>query len=227
MLIALTGLHGAGKTYFASNVPIKFGFKVYNKKEIIQYICKEKTGRSDWRQWYKEQFNKDAYKITEMILSYIDLNNNNILDSVHSDLEWQIISSIVPNSEIVGIVTPEFIREQRREVEDEEKDKQRIKYWHNGGGCLMTYLSWTFNGGASLELNERLFAEFLDYLHKKQLSIKGNCVQFSDNKDERIRELIRENQLLEEKLKKAKQMLNEYDNKCNKNKTLEEDKLEK
>ena len=102
MLIALTGLHGAGKTYFASNVPIKFGFKVYNKKEIIQYICKEKTGRSDWRQWYKEQFNKDAYKITEMILSYIDLNNNNILDSVHSDLEWQIISSIVPNSEIVG-----------------------------------------------------------------------------------------------------------------------------
>jgi len=33
--------------------------------------------------WKRDRLaNKDAYKITEMILSYIDLNNNNILDSL-------------------------------------------------------------------------------------------------------------------------------------------------
>lgn len=46
MLIAMTGLHGAGKSYFASNIPAKYGFKVYNKKEIIKFLCKKKRGET-------------------------------------------------------------------------------------------------------------------------------------------------------------------------------------
>ena len=149
MLIAMTGLHGAGKSYFASNIPAKYGFKVYNKKEIIKFLCKKKTGRDDWGQWYKEEFNKDARNMTEMILSCIDLNEDVILDAVHSDLEWGIITSCVPNAELIGVITPEFIRQQRREPGDIEKDKKRKEYWHNGGGCLLAELSWTLNGGAS------------------------------------------------------------------------------
>lgn len=50
---------------------------------------------------------------------------------------------------------------------DHEKDKQRIKYWHNGG-CLMTNLSWTINGGASLEINEKSFQEFIQYMLERE-----------------------------------------------------------
>lgn len=213
MLIALTGLHASGKSYFANNIPVKFGFKIYNKKEIVKYICKESTGREDWAEWYREEFNKNAYNITNMILSNINLDENIILDAVHSDLEWGIISSIVPDAELIGIVTPDFIRQQRREEGDIEKDKKRIKYWHNGGGCLMTDLSWTINGGASLQINQEMFKEFLQYIHKKQLSIQGKDVKFSDDKTEKLMELIEENNILAEKISKAENLLNEHQKK--------------
>ena len=32
MLIGITGLHGAGKSYFCNTIPPKFGFKVFSKK---------------------------------------------------------------------------------------------------------------------------------------------------------------------------------------------------
>lgn len=32
MLIALTGLHGAGKSYFANNIIAKYGFNICSKK---------------------------------------------------------------------------------------------------------------------------------------------------------------------------------------------------
>lgn len=209
MLIALTGLHASGKSYFANNIPVKFGFKVYNKKEIVKYICKEKTGREDWNEWYREEFNKNAYNVTNLILSYINLDENIILDAVHSDLEWRIISSIVPNAELIGIITPDFIRQQRREEGDLEKDEKRIKYWHNGGGCLLTNLSWTINGGASLKINEEMFKEFLQYVQKKQLAIQGKHVIFSDDKNEKLVELIKKNDMLGKKIEQAENLLNE------------------
>ena len=173
MLIALTGLHGAGKSYFAGKIPAKYGFSIYNKKDIIKFICKKQTGRDDWGDWYREEFNRDPYKITEDILSCVDCESNAVLDAVHSDLEWKIILDIIPDAYLIGIVTPDFIRAQRREEGDVEKDKQRILYWHNGGGCLLTNLEWTINGGASLELNERSFKEFLEYVRKKRTVYVG------------------------------------------------------
>lgn len=48
MIIALTGLHGAGKSYFANNIIAKYGFTICSKKDLIRYICKEKTNRDDF-----------------------------------------------------------------------------------------------------------------------------------------------------------------------------------
>lgn len=212
MLIALTGLHSAGKSYFANNIIAKYGFDICSKKDLVRYICKEKTGREDWTEWYKEEFNKDAYEMTKLILSYLDLNQDIVLDAVHSDLEWRIITSLVPNAELIGIITPDFIRKSRREEGDLEKDKKRIRYWHNGGGCLMTELSWTFNGGASLEINEKLFEEFLSYTKKKQLAIQGNNVKFSEEKIDRLQNLINENKELDQKIEDFKKFVKQYTN---------------
>ena len=210
MFIALTGLHSAGKSYFANNIIAKYGFDICSKKELVHYICNEKTDRRDWAEWYKEEFHKDAYNITKVILSYLDLKQNIVLDAVHSDLEWKIIKSIVPEAELIGIITPEFIRKTRREEGDLEKDKKRISYWHNGGGCLMTELSWTFNGGASLEINEKSFKEFLIYVQKKQLAIQGNNIGFSDKKTERLQTLINEDKELGCKIEVMEQFMKEH-----------------
>lgn len=213
MFIALTGLHSAGKSYLANNIMAKYGFNVCSKKDLVRYICRERTNREDWAEWYREEFNKDAYNMTKLILSYLDLNEDIVLDAVHSDLEWRIITSIVPNAELVGIITPDFIREARREEGDLEKDKKRIGYWHNGGGCLMTELSWTFNGGASLEINEKMFKEFLLYIQKKHLAIKGKDVRFSDDKIEKLQSLIKENEELKQKIQYANQLIEEHKDK--------------
>lgn len=209
MFIALTGLHSAGKSYFANNIISKYRFEICSKKDLVKYICKEKTGREDWREWYSEEFNKNAANITSVILSYLDLKQNIVLDSVHSDLEWKIIKSIVSEAELIGIVTPEFLRMGRREEGDIEKDKQRIKYWHNGGGCLMTELSWTFNGGGSLEINEKLFEEFLEYVRKKELVNQGKTIVFSDKKGERLQKLIAEDKELMYKIEEMNKFIKE------------------
>ena len=212
MLIALTGLHGAGKSYFANNIIAKYGFDICSKKDLVRYICKEKTGSEDWTEWYRNEFNKNAYETTRLILSYLDLNQDIVLDAVHSDLEWKIITSLVPNAELIGIITPDFIREARREEGDLEKDKKRIGYWHNGGGCLMSELSWSFNGGASLEINEKLFEEFLSYTRKKQLAIQGSNVKFSDEKVDRLKNLIDKDKKLEQKMKDFNRFVRQYTN---------------
>ena len=68
MLIGITGLHGAGKSYFCNTIPPKFGFKVFSKKQELARIYKAKTGRDDWANWYRKEYEKDPKKITEFIL---------------------------------------------------------------------------------------------------------------------------------------------------------------
>ena len=152
-------------------------------------------------------------QVTSKILSYLNLQDKIILDAIHSDLEWKIIKSIVKDAELVQITTPEFIRKQRREEGDEEKDKKRMGYWHNGGGCLISEVSWTFNGGASLELNEKMFQEFLQYTKNKEKAMEGENIQFTDNKTEKLQELIAENEILKNKLVVAEELLAEYETK--------------
>ena len=171
MIIALTGLHSAGKSYFTNNIPEKYGFKVYSKKKIIEQMCKEEANRDDWNEWHKEEFEKNPEKITLKILSRLPLGENIVLDSVHSNLEWDIIHNYYPDSILTFMACFESDRQQRwkREVNLEELDKKRIGFWHNSNVdniCLLTKVSWAFNGSASLEQNEKSFAELIDYIQK-------------------------------------------------------------
>lgn len=181
MLIALTGLHASGKSYFANNVPQKFGFKVYDKKMVVESICSEETSCTDYWSWYQYEYNKNPYEMTYKILSKLPLEENIILDAVHSYKEWKIIESIVPDSMIAVVTAPEAIRESRWDEGDKEKDLKRIKYWHsdyNGEqGCLLTQVSWSFNGAASLETNEACFIDLLRFIE-----LEKNRKSFSKSK---------------------------------------------
>mgnify|MGYP002519647479 CR=1 FL=1 len=168
MLIGITGLHGAGKSYFCNTIPPEFGFKVFSKKEELSRIYKIKTNRDDWKIWYRKEYEKDPKKITEFILSGIQKDENVILDAIHSPVEWHIIKEHFPNAELAEIITPNLIRLQRITNQDLEKDKERIKHWHSEDGCLLSEVGWSFNGAASKELNERSFKEFVDFIKQKE-----------------------------------------------------------
>lgn len=167
MLIGITGLHGAEKSYFCNTMSPEFGFKVFSKKQELAKIYKTKTGRDDWENWYRKEYETDPKKITEFILLGINESENIILDAIHSQVEWHIIKQHFPNAELVEVITPEPIRLQRMAPLDIEKDKKRIEHWHSENGCLLSEVGWSFNGAASKELNEQSFREFIDYIKQK------------------------------------------------------------
>lgn len=214
MLIALTGLHGAGKTYFAKNIPKKFGFHVYNKNKLVEYIYKNEYKKEDWQEWYYHEFNKNIYNITSKILSYLPLETDIVLDAVHNNIEWKVINSIIPNSILAVITTPDRIRINRREQNDEMKDISRIQYWHSSGNgdsmCLLSQAEWSFNGAASLDVNERSFQELVELMHRVQKNKKQiKCVL--DDKEKQIFDLIETDKSTQIKLEKAKLLLLEYE----------------
>lgn len=163
MLIGITGLHGAGKSYFCDTIPSEFGFKVFSKKKQLQNIYKLKTGRDDWKEWYRSEYQKDPRKITEFMLLWINDKEDFVIDAIHSPVEWGIIKEKFPNAQLAEIVTPKPIRKKRIDKLDMEKDTSRIAHWHDNG-CLLSEVDWTFNGAASKEINEKSFKEFIEYI---------------------------------------------------------------
>lgn len=168
MLIGITGLHGAGKSFFCNTIPPKFGFKVFSKKKELAKIYKIKTGRDDWENWYRKEYEKDPTKITEFMLLGINQKDNVILDAVHSPIEWHIIKENFPNAELVEVISPDWVRSKRITSLEMEKDKKRIKYWHSENGCLLSEVMWSFNGAASEKLNEQSFKELIEYIIQKE-----------------------------------------------------------
>ena len=66
------------------------------------------------------------------------------------------------------LITPENIRKKRYEKDDFLKDIKRINYYHNKENnninCLYACATWSFNGIASDEINEKSFLELLNYI---------------------------------------------------------------
>lgn len=168
MIIALTGLHASGKSYFAKTIAEKYGFEVIYKNDLIAKICKS-MNINDWYKWYYENFNKDKYATTLKILSHLPKDKNIVLDAVHSYDEWMIIKNYYLNAFLIVIVTPEKERIKRQEECDSIKNQKRINYWHNINNneinCLLAEAFWTFNGASSLEINEQSFLEFLEFIN--------------------------------------------------------------
>ncbi len=168
MFFALTGLHRAGKSTFANTVATKHGFISINKNELLAKICKEETGSDDWKAWHKYNVDANYEEFIKKMVSYLPLDKNIILDSVHSNLEWELIKKYIPNAQLIYINSFKSIREKRWKLEEntdlETKDAQRIAYWHSNHGfsqCLISEACWCINGFGSTDLIERSFLELL------------------------------------------------------------------
>ena len=183
MLICFTGLHAAGKSYFVNKVPQMFGFKVYDKKEIVKSLYYKETGKTDdeWNKWFGQKFEENPEAIIREILGCMPQDEDIILDAVHSNLEWELIHQIMPNSHLAVFITPKHLREERWEKREESQrpmdkyDQSRLKYWHNPKAesrCLLEHTSWSFNGAASDELNIESFWQFISYCKEEEKEIE-------------------------------------------------------
>ena len=111
MLIAITGLHGSGKSYFSRSIPTKYGFEVFYKNDIIAEIFNHKP---NWIEQYREAYKNNPEALIKEILSRLPLENNVILDAVHSYDEWKIIRRLEPSARLILVTTPREIRISRR-----------------------------------------------------------------------------------------------------------------
>lgn len=175
MIIALTGLHCAGKSYFLDNIPEKNGFKVFKKNELIEEMCAY-NGIENWHKWYQEEFTKSPYETTKKIIDCLP-EGDVVLDSVHSNLEWEIIKSIREDAILALIVSPDYERELRwnSQYKLTDKDNLRIHYWHNESAesqCLLSQVSIAFNGNLPIEYNNFLFKELVKIIKKEKNKVK-------------------------------------------------------
>lgn len=201
MFIGITGLHGAGKSYFSHNIPTKYGFLVYYKNDIIADIYNHVE---NWEELYRKQYKTNPYNLITNILSKLPLDKDVLLDAIHNNEEWNIIKSIIPSAKLILVTTPREVRVSRR-IENPKKDEKRIQYWHNikkdkSIDCLLTQISWSFNGNASMQNNQRNFEEFLKYAKKEE----KKYIQTQ------LKQLIKEEQQIDSKLQTAKELLSQY-----------------
>jgi len=208
MLVALTGLHCAGKSYFTKNVPPKYGFKVYNKKEIVASLCRLENGGDGWQGWYKYEFNKDPYTMTAKIINTLPIDEDIVLDAVHSNVEWDIITQLVPDSVLAVFVSPDDVRKNRwtAEIDISKKDIKRIGFWHTdieNKECLIMKIGWSFDGTATLEENEQRFKDLIKLQSSKNNTFKDTTTNLNNNEDEKVfLDLLDENKKLTEELLK-------------------------
>lgn len=156
MFVALTGLHGAGKSFLAEVMSVNLGWNMIVKRDVFKLIFEKSKASKEltWEQWYRVMYEKvGAFAIMEMILGEIGLMKSDeimVIDSVHNVDEWRAIKCANQKSILIGVFTPREIRCSRNNPGDEELDRKRIMYYHENVlgelSCLFSEVEWSFSG---------------------------------------------------------------------------------
>lgn len=155
MIVGLTGLHGAGKSYTGKLLEKEFGWNHFEKRAYLQALFKneQKINSSlKWVDWHRELYLKNSsFKTMKEILGKKILTQKVlIVDSVHNAEEWRAVKDADSRAILVGVFSPSPIREMRRDKEEGALDKKRIIHWHESNDdnivCLLSEVEWAFSG---------------------------------------------------------------------------------
>jgi len=164
MILALAGLHGSGKSHFASRIATKFHWKTCVKRDLLKLLHEREGFGDDWVAWYRALYSSiGAYNVTLKLLDLIPQKERLILDSVHDHGEWNALKKHRSNVLLATIIAPKEVRLARNGPEDEGLDTQRIQFWHTKQQeslCLITQSEWCFNGAASAKVQDIEFSAF-------------------------------------------------------------------
>lgn len=170
--VGICGLHGAGKTYIAKHLHTDTGWPLIDKRTSLRRLYNEGWFRhhegESWESWHRSVYELVGSK--PLILKVLEIVEKGgggkivIIDSIHAPEEWNVIHSLHPESILIGVSAPESIRRLRMD-ELPEMDARRIRFWHNGGACLMAEAEWAFPGILSTESLDILCREFINYVN--------------------------------------------------------------
>jgi len=129
-------------------------------------------------EWYEEHMYNNTH---EVLFHLVKLANEIygpkiVLDAVHNNLEWAVISEYVDKKGIIYFSTPKTIRESRPGVLDNDivnkKNIKRIGYWFKDNSVpnLINGFSWCIDGTEDILKNNQSFA-LLDRCIEKDIDL--------------------------------------------------------
>jgi len=166
MMLALSGLHGSGKSHLSALIASGFGWDICVKRDLLKLLHISENITGDWVVWYRTLYAAEgAYEVTRKLMGFVPARDRIILDSVHNLTEWRAVRSLRPDAILASVIAPKAVRAARNGSEDPGLDIQRILFWHGdkeSASCLAAESEWCFNGAASAEVQRTEFEAFLD-----------------------------------------------------------------
>lgn len=163
MILALSGLHGSGKSHLSAIIAAEFGWQVCVKRDLFKVLHARENAGGDWVAWYRAFYaSEGVYEVTRALMSLVPESDRVILDSVHNLAEWKAIRDLRSDAVLALVIAPKAVRAARNDSEDSGLDAQRVQFWHgNDASCLAIECDWCFNGAASVEVQRIEFESFL------------------------------------------------------------------
>jgi len=167
--LGFCGLHGAGKTYAAQRLHSISGWPIVDKRAALRVLYDAQWLRTHqdeaWEAWYRLIYERLGSRgVMSKALKEIRVPGEiRILDAIHTPGEWTAVSSLYPNSILIGIYAPKQTRLMRMD-EPPEMDVRRVRFWHEDSECLMTQVAWAFPGILYGEVLDSLCRALITYV---------------------------------------------------------------
>lgn len=137
MLIALTGLHGCGKSSVGRILRLNHGFEVMDKRAVLLSMYRSSKSSVPFVDWYRSMYISEG-GATVMSLIWKRFQewatttgrSNIVVDSVHNVDEWDYLRGISQASQLVYIVSSKETRTRRVGLEHLALDTNRVEYSH-------------------------------------------------------------------------------------------------
>lgn len=157
MIIGLTGLHGAGKSYTGQLLEEVLGWKYFEKRAYLQALYENDqkvNSLLSWFEWHRKLYStKGSLKVMQEILEKnFPMQKVLVIDAVHNAEEWRAIKDTDSRAILVGVFSPSPVRAIRRSPEEYLLDRKRITHWHESSNnnddiiCLLSEVEWAFTG---------------------------------------------------------------------------------
>lgn len=138
LTLALTGLHGCGKSSVRSLLQSEHGFRVLDKRAELLKIHEQENTQQPYLDWYRTLYAvQGGAVVMEMVWSrFVQRQGTTaedlrvVVDSIHNVDEWSCLRKLEPAARLVYVVTSAHLRAARTSTTHLRLDHNRIQYSH-------------------------------------------------------------------------------------------------
>jgi hypothetical protein len=173
-MLALVGLHCAGKSYLAARIEAELGWPTCVKRNLLSQLHHDLKIDGDLTDWYRRLYAvHGSYKVTQALLHLMPDVECFVLDSIHGLGEWMAVKEARNDAVLAMVIAPDAERHQRIASQgqgylSQGLDELRVRYWHDvesrrESSCLSAESQWCFNGAGSAATQVAEIENFVKY----------------------------------------------------------------